>query len=337
MSSLTQDALAKAIGRGDLAQAYVIVGGEELLVDECRVALRAALGAEERIVLQPEKGDDLSGLLSELGNLSLFGESRLFEVIFKAPPDAKAGAALLDAAQAARGGPDRLVVAMHGLDWRARKAKWLESLLDSCESVDVPTIGKDALPSWVAARLRKGGRSLTPEAMALFVEMTEGNLLAASQEILKIGLLFPEGEIDAETLQEEIVNLSRHDVFALQDALRGGPAAAVGRTLRNLRAEGAPEPLVLWALADEARALLALVEGRKHPGLWGKRRSALQGAARRADPSRLMRLLARVQGADLQMRGLAESPRDPWDEFLDIAALLRRLVAGGAAGGWTGR
>ena len=332
MKKLTHESLASHLEGGEPAQAYLVYGGEELLVDECRLDIRRSAKHDELVVLQAPRKVDFPGMLKEnITNQSLFSESRHVEVLLGTDADAKAGEALLGVADKMRNSPDRLVVCMHGVDGRTQKTKWFGELCGAFVTVAVPTIGKDALPKWVSARLAKSGRKLTPDAMDFFVEMTEGNLLAASQEIQKICLLFPEGTIGEEDLGEELVKLSRHNTFALQGAIESGSFEQASRMLDNLRVEGAPEPLVLWILADEVRALISVAEGRKHPGVWGARRTVLERTVRRGEArGSFLKLLSRVQRADLSVRGLTAARSDPWNDFLSVTFLLCQAIRGSA-------
>lgn len=334
--------------RKDPPRTAYLVHGELLLVDECRMEIRAAIraapGEVEHDIRRIGGAADLAGLRIGASSLSLFGERRHTEVLFfGTAPDAKAGQALLEAVDALEGSGDHIVICVGSADSRdqnaqarmrqMRKAQWFTKLAKQCETVHAAEVGRKQLPRWVDDRLKAGGQSLTREASEFFVQMTEGNLLAAQQEILKLRLLFPKGEIGIDSLREELMDLSHHNVFSLQDALRSGERTRVSRVMRNLRNEGAAPQQVLWALADEARMLLAFSEGGS-PGraVWGERKAALQAAARATSRHKVLEILGLVQQADLRAKGMDDSPRDPWDGLLSIAAKLRRLHRAGREG-----
>ena len=346
--TLTHLTLAKHLKEsGKTEWTYLVQGGEELLVDECRLLLRKHYPADERIVIQPEHGqkraEDLAAQLSEcIDHLSLFSETRHVEVLLEPSPtgkidisaklDSNAGNTLFEAAKRAENAKTRLVICISRADRALSKTSWFPKLRDACTPVSVPMIDKAALPGWIKDRLARSKRRLTGEAMNLLTEMTEGNLNAASQEVMKIEMLFPEGEIGAEDLRSGLVNLSRHNVFALRDALGSGTPEDVARLLKGLQREGTPEQLVVWALASEARALVALAE-RRDPGrgLWGRHRNVLEQAAAGENPSRFLRLLSKVQVADLKTRGLTGLAEDPWEDFLSAALLINRIIRRKAA------
>lgn len=343
MADLTQKALAERLAKLDRSEeeppgpvsppdpVYLVHGEEMLLVEECRDAIREAVrkahGEVEREVLRIDRFSDKSELRLGASNLSLFGDVRHIEVVLLPPPDAKAGQALAEIVPSLKKGGDHFTICVPGMDWRgARKLKWFQELASHCVSVSVPKVTTSSLPGWVAARLKANKRSLTREAMEFFVQMTEGNLLAANQEILKLCLLFPEGELGLDLVREGLMDLSRFDSFAFQKVVRTGNGTKVARVLRNMRQEDAPPPLVLWALADEARALLALKEGRP---VWGERKSVLQPIARALPRERILEVLKYAERADLRIKGQDDMPGDPWDGLLSVAAKLHSALQAG--------
>ena len=71
-------------------------------------------------------------------------------------------------------------------------------------TVAIDPIERAALPTWIAQRLaQQGQRVASGEAgqrtLQFFADRVEGNLLAAHQEIQKLGLLQPEGELSLDT------------------------------------------------------------------------------------------------------------------------------------------
>jgi DNA polymerase-3 subunit delta len=68
----------------------------------------------------------------------------------------------------------------------------------------------------------------------------EGNLLAAHQEIQKLALLHPEGELSLAQVEQAVLNVARYDVFKLSEAVLSGQVARSMRMLDGLQAEGEP-------------------------------------------------------------------------------------------------
>jgi DNA polymerase-3 subunit delta len=113
---------------------------------------------------------------------------------------------------------------------------------------------------WPAAAARGAGRA-GRRALQFIAEKVEGNLLAAHQEIQKLGLLYPPGALTFDQVQDAVLNVARYDVFKLSEAMLGGDVPRLVRMLEGLRGEGEATVLVLWALTEEIRVLSKVRQG----------------------------------------------------------------------------
>ena len=181
-----------------LAPLYVLHGNEPLLVLEAGDAIRAAArrqGFAEREVLVAGQGFRWSELQSVAGNLSLFGASKLIDLRI---PNGKPGRDGGEALQRYARHPDDGVVTLISLpelDWATRKAAWFVALLEAGVGVELNAPERDRLPDWIAQRLARQQQRASQDALRFIAEHVEGNLLAAHQEILKLGLLHPPGDL----------------------------------------------------------------------------------------------------------------------------------------------
>ena len=82
------------------------------------------------------------------------------------------------------------------------------------------------LPDWIAARLARQKQKADRETLHFLADSVEGNLLAAHQEIQKLGLLFPPGELDFDAVRGAVLNVARYDVFKLGEAMLAGDGRA---------------------------------------------------------------------------------------------------------------
>jgi DNA polymerase-3 subunit delta len=162
----------------------------------------------------------------------------------------------------------------------------------------------------------------------------EGNLLAAYQEIQKLGLLYPQGMLTAGQIQEAVLNVARYDVFKLNEAILQGDVTRLVRMLDGLKGEGEALPLVLWALAEECRALLKLKigmqDGRplsvlfKEQRIWGGRERLMEPALRRLSIITLENALKNAAQIDKLIKGLRAKKLsgDAWDAVLQLSLSL---------------
>ena len=152
-------------------------------------------------------------------------------------------------------------------------------------------------------------------SLAFFADQVEGNLLAAHQEIQKLGLLYPPGELTPEHIAQAVANVARYDVFKLSEAVLSGNLERTTRMLDGLQAEGVAEVLVHWTLAEDIRNLqrarAALDAGEPLPlvlrqlRIWGKKEQLFAQLLPRLRPARLAKLLLAAHQVDGIVKGLA--------------------------------
>ena len=314
----------------ELKPVYVVYGDEPLLVIEAADAIRAAArrrGFDEREVLTALSGFNWLELHHAAGNMSLFGGRTLIDLrIPTGKPGREGGAAIQD--YCARPSPDAfLLVTLPGLDWTEEKAVWMKSLSEAGVAIKLIPPNLAELPAWIAGRLRRQQQSADGEGLRFIAERVEGNLLAAHQEILKLGLLYPVGEITLQQVQEAVLNVARYDLDGLREALLAGDVARLTRTLDGLQQEGEAPPLVLWAMTEEVRALAQVKSGLKErqsldtllkeARVWGVRQLWFKRALQRIDINRANAALAHAAQIDRMIKGAAGAG-NVWDEFLRL-------------------
>lgn len=325
---------------------YCIAGDEALLVIEVQDALRQAArqaGYTDRTVLTLDARSDWSSALASTQAVSLFGDRQLIELRLPSGKPGKPGADALQqlAAQQARdsaqGTPEAIVmISLPRLDKTTRTSKWFSALEQSACLIEIASVDRARLPAWIGMRLARQGQKLDRDSLQWMADKVEGNLLAAHQEIQKLGLLYPEGDLAAEDVHNAVLNVARYNVFSLRDAMLAGQAERTLRLLDGLRAEGEALPLVLWAVGDEIRQLARLAAARQSGQDMGAlmRRLRFFGDHERLARQALDRVPARIWPAavrhahdvDRLIKGLAAEGRmaDPWEEMARLALRIAR-------------
>lgn len=319
-----------------LAPLYLLHGNEPLLVLEAADLVRAAArrqGFEERETLVVGQGFRWDALAGAAGNFSLFGGSKLIDLrIPNGKPGREGGDALQRHARTVGSGIVTLVT-LPEVDWATRKTAWFTALAEAGIAVELNAPERERLPEWIAGRLALQKQVAEPEALSFIAEHVEGNLLAAHQEILKLGLLHGEGRLGTDDVRSAVLNVARYDIDKLRQALIEGDPARCTRLLEGLHGEGTAPPLVLWALANEIRTLAALASGlasgqpiahlMKAERIFDeRRRQAFQRALPRLRPATLRAALLHAAKIDRIIKGLATG--DVWDEFLQLALRVCR-------------
>ena len=315
--------LAQHLKKG-IAPLYAVHGPEALLALEAADAIRAAArrdGCTEREVFSAEPGADWSRLGASAANLSLFATRRLLEIrIPTGKPGAEGGKAL--EALCARLPEDTVVlVTLPELEWQQRKTAWFGALEGAGTVVEARAVSREELPQWLAARLAEQGQRASLETLEWLADRVEGNLLAAKQEVAKLALLVPAGDVSLEAIREAVTDVSRFERDGLIEAIHDADACRIARALDSLEAEGEPAPLLLWALTEELR-LLIQVAARERPRrfLDPDRLQALQRTARKHDAASFDRQLLRAHRIDRMIKGVETG--DAWEEMLELSLAL---------------
>lgn len=310
---------------------YLVFGDEPLQMMEAMHALRAAARAQgcgSREVLEAGKDFDWNRLAFSANSMSLFAERRILELRLPGGSPGQEGAKTL-IEYVERPADDAILLIESGkIDPKSQKAKWFQALESAGGIVQIWPVKPAALPGWIERRLRAQGLQADREAAALLAVRTEGNLLAAAQEIEKLSLLYGQPgkqvRLDVRQVADAVSDSSRYSVYDLVDAALAGETSRSMRILGGLRQEGAATPLVLWALQNEIRSLYDMKHrlqageppARVLAAVWDSRKGRVEQALRRLSPRTWGILVNLCARADLAVKGLREERE--WDVLREI-------------------
>lgn len=341
--------LKKLDAGGTMLPLYIFSGDEPLLMMEAMDQLRAMAKKQsytEREVLLQERGFDWSALLSAGQTMSLFGDKRWLELRIPTGKPGRDGADALKqfAAQMksqALDAPDTVVcIILPRLDGKTKTSGWFSALDEAGMAIQIDSLDRSQLPQWIIGRLKNQNQEVEPgaegmRALEFIANQVEGNLIAAHQEIQKLGLLYPNGKLTEEQIRTAILKVARYNVFELTEAMLAGDLARLNRMLDGLKGEGEPLVLILWSVTEELR-LLSKLKAASDAGesvqqlmranrVWGNKERLYPNALRRIQPLKLRRAMQVAAGLDRQVKGLyaADLPADPWDGLRLVGNLLR--------------
>jgi DNA polymerase-3 subunit delta len=317
----------------NLASLYVIHGDEPLFAIEAGDAIRRAArraGCEEREVFVAESGFRWDAFVAANANLGLFGSRKMIDLRIPSGKPGVEGARALEA-WAASPNPDHIaLVTLPRLDRAAQQTAWFSALAAAGVTIAVYPLERDELPAWIAARLGAQRQRAMPPTLAFLADRCEGNLLAAKQEIEKLALLLPEGDLEQAAVEDAIADVARYDVFAASEAWLAGDAARTLRVLSVLEAEGEAVTLAVWQMGEDVHALASVIAqvrdgvpsgvAIRNARVWGKRQAALGEAVRRVPPAQIPGMLAALARLDALAKGLGRG--NPWDDLAALALVL---------------
>jgi DNA polymerase-3 subunit delta len=332
-----------------LRSLYAVHGDEALLQLEAADAIRAAArgaGFTERSSFTVQGAHFDWTLVQSAGqSMGLFGDKQMIEIHIPTGKPGKEGSAVLQKIAELSDGNDAVltIVTLPRLDKATQSSAWFAALDSFGVTIKIEPVERGALPQWIAQRLNQQNQRVQAgaqgqHALQFFADRVEGNLLAAHQEVQKLALLYPEGELSLTQIESAVMNVARYDVFKLSDAVLAGKAERTQRMLDGLQAEGEAAVLVHWALAEDIRAMkrvadsmnagrplaMALRENR----IWGAKEKQFERIMPSVQISTVSKLLQAAHQVDGVVKGLkhADWPSEPWQALHRLAQMVVRVA-----------
>ena len=332
---LNQAALAQHLEK-QIAPLYVLVGDEPLAQSECLDAIRHAArqaGADERSSFIVERNFNWQQIQQFGQAMSLFSSLRILEIhIPNGKPGVDGGKVLSELAKNAI--PDTTtIVVLPTLERETKNSAWFGALQSAAVTIELNEIAPAALPQWIAKRLALQNQSADAASLAFMAHQVEGNLLAAHQEIQKLGLLYPAGQINAEDISAAVLNVSRYDAFQLGEAVLAGDAERTSRILQGLQDEGEQPVAVMnpliWLLRPLVRIKHAEIRGENlnnamtNARIFGERQTLTKKALSRLSVRQLEAALQKLCDIDRIAKGVQLG--DAWLELSRLCFGLAKL------------
>ena len=320
-----------------LAPLYFISSTESLLSSEAKQLLRSiakekGFTATQRFIA--EKSFNWQAITEAFQNLSLFSDKQWLEIHLPTGKPGDQGGKILRA-YCENPPPDIILVIVSGkIDKASEKTRWYQAINKVGYILTLWPPKLPQLPQWIQQRAEKKGMPWDKAACLCLAEYTEGNLLACSQAIEKISLLYGEQAIDETMVLENIHQQSRFNAFDLVDSALRQEKNRVCAILQSLQDEGTEPIFIAWALTREIRSLArmawALAQGKDMAQLmgeeriWPQRQSLIRDALERHSLHKLHHLLCLAQHTDSLIKGVPhpQHSNDPWQALRQLSLRL---------------
>lgn len=313
---------------------YVLMGDEPLAQRECLDAIRSAArrqGYDERTSLTVERNFNWQQLAAFGQSISLFASQRILELSIPSGKPGTEGSKALQALAEKPMADTVMVVILPKLDRDGKNSAWFSALEQAGVSLALQEVEAQLLPQWIAKRLALQDQQTDAETLEFIAHQVEGNLLAAHQEIQKLGLLYPAGILATDTVRDAVLNVSRYDAFQLGEAVLAGDSERTVRILQGLQDEGAQPVAVmnplLWVLRPLVRIKQAEVRGEnlanamQQARIYGDRQALVKRAVSRLSLRQLQAALLKLAEIDKTAKGLLRG-----DAWLEISRLCFGLA-----------
>jgi len=345
---INPDQVTQFLQRQQQAPSVLLLSGDEpLQILEAADTIRSYAkkqGFAERDVLHVDSGSfDWSLLEGSSSALSLFSDKKLIDLRLEIKSPGKKGSEAIRNYMKNPPEDKILLMQMGKLDRGMRNSAWVKAIEKDGVLIQVWDLSTPQTMAWIAKRLRESGLHASSDAVRVLTERIEGNLLAATQEIAKLKLLYQsntykEGSATTELSEEQVLSAvsdsSRYSIFDLANAVMLGDAHRVQHIHHNLQQEGVPVTLMLWTLGDLSRQLyqasFSLRNGLPMPQILSKmprpRQKPFQIALQRMQHADWTSILPLNNRIDRLSKGQGETRIKGtdriWAELLELALVL---------------
>jgi len=316
----------------------LLASSEPLLLrdwlDEARRALGEA-GFEDIQNLQSESGFDWNELLQESGMMSLFSAQKCRVVNLPGGKPGVEGSKVIQQLCESAADDSVYIFVVPALDRQARNSAWCKAIDAHGRIVELKPVAQADLADWLIERARRKGIGIDLQAAQFLAERTEGNLLAADQELEKLAIRFAGSEsLEFAVIEDSVAQSARYSHYLLVDACLGGDSRRALRILRSLEAEGLATVPLRWALQHCLQQLDELKQAQRGArlgdrdwrkmGIWHEKQRLYQAALSRLDGARIERLLQSCATLDRLGKGQQDSeyPGQDWRELESLVTVF---------------
>lgn len=318
--------------REGLRACYLLSGNEPLLLQEAQDAIRSAAqqqGFTEHFSVTLDASTDWQAIFSSCQALNLFSSRQtLLLILPDSGPNAAIGEQLLTLAGLLH---DDILLILRGakLTKAQENSAWYKALSSRGANIPCQAPEQAQLPRWVSARAKKMGLALDDAAGQLLCYCYEGNLLALSQALERLSLLWADGKLTLPRVEQAVNDAAHFTPYHWVDALLAGKSKRALHILQQMRNEES-EPVIL--LRTLQRDLLLLVTLKHQMAttpvrtlfdqhrVWQNRRTLFSEALQRLPPTTLtqsVHLLTRIELTLKQDYG-----QSVWAELETLSLLL---------------
>ncbi len=330
--------MSGTIATTPFAAIYLIAGSEPLLIrdhlDQLRKTLREA-GYEDIQSLTADSTFDWVALLDEGDMLSLFAsrKCRIINIVNGKP--GQKGSKAIQRICDNLDDETLFIFVVPSLDKTTRNANWCKRLQQLGEVIELKPVYANQLPAWISQRARVKGLEIDEQSASFLAERTEGNLLAADQELEKLSIRFKDQQqIDFDTIEKSVSQSARYTHFVLVDACLEGKFARAMKILNSLRDEGYVTTQIRWALQSTLVQLNSLKLAQSNGSLgdrvwqslriWKSKQRLYQQALSRLNSGQIERLLQSCATLDRISKGQQDADY-PDQDWLHLRSLIGQL------------
>ncbi len=151
-----------------------------------------------------------------------------------------------------------LILRANKLTKAQENSVWFKALSPNGVFVSCQTPEQTQLPRWVSTRAKSLDLDIDDAAIQLLCYCYEGNLLALSQALERLSLLYPDGKLTLPKVEQAVNDAAHFTPYHWLDALLAGKSKRAWHILQQLQQEDSEPIILLRTLQRELLQLLTL-------------------------------------------------------------------------------
>ncbi|QHM70255.1 DNA polymerase III subunit delta [Mixta intestinalis] len=244
-----------------LRACYLLIGNEPLLLQESHDAIKACAqqqGFTEHFNVVLDNSTDWDTVFSHCQSMSLFASRQTLTLTLPENGPNAAIATQLEKLSTLLHSDVLPILTGAKLTKAQENSAWFKAFSAQAVLVPCATPEHAQLPRWVAARAKAMQLDLDDAACQLLCYCYEGNLLALSQALERLSLLWPDGKLTLPRVEQAVSDAAHFTPFHWVDALLAGKSKRALHILRQLAAEESEPVILIRTLQRELLLLLTL-------------------------------------------------------------------------------
>ena len=232
---------------------YTIYGAEPFLIelkrDEIIKDLKNKGFLLREIFFNNDSSFKLENLLKE-NESSLFSEKKILDLRLSSSITKENTEKFLDFCKQINS-DKALIISINNIE-RLTTKKWFKEISNFSNITEIKKVYPNQFKGWITQQAKLNSVNLKQETLNLIVEKTQGNCLAAIQEIKFLKAL--------NSSETSIVESSDFEIFNLSDSILKDDLDTSLRIFKNLKNKKIAEPIILWFFFRELERLLLVKE-----------------------------------------------------------------------------
>jgi DNA polymerase-3 subunit delta len=256
---------------------------------------------------------------------SLFNDTKWIYIKLSTSLDKKMSIKLLDVLQKAV--DSIFIIETPKLNQSTLKQGWVKWIEKAGLHIEVKPLNHHECVAWTRQKMKDFGLSTSEEGYQKIALSAEGNMLALSQTIEKLCLIYESGQIDDNELENCLSTQSHYTIFQCIDEALNQNNIRMLNIFNRLKTAKTEPTLLLWALLKELRTLTVILyeleKGQSLSSLfqkyriWESKKQGVSLSLKSHNIKQLYSLFKQAKSLDEQIKGLKEG---------DIWLHLKKLI-----------